>query len=209
MRTLYTALLFVLAAMSGTANAAVILTLTDNDVSPTYRTASAGSTFVVTASISANQEQLTGVDYYLSATSGANFKIVGRDTGGSQFSDTVRANIGSISNPGVLDNGFNSLSPRNALDLGASIGNVNSPLSAGTYKLADFTIEVPAATLPGTYFVSTVSEPGTGWVAGPPLFEEGGFTSHGMFQVDVVGVPEPSSLLLVGLGVVALWRKRR
>lgn len=217
MNRMFRTLTLVILLMGATAaRATVSMSLSDGDATPTSVIVFPGSTFSVTATLVASTERLTGIDYYLQ-TSGAaagKFRITGRNIGSSAFSDVIKPDTGDNgSNPGITDTNYSLLNPRNSLDLGASIANVATPLNPGTYALATYTISVPAGTPAGTYTLTTMSDPGTGWVAGPPLFLENAFNSHGTFSVTVQAttpVPEPSTgLMLVGLATAGLLRRRR
>lgn len=198
------------------ARAAVSLALSDGDTTPTSRTVTPGSTFTITASLISTSEQVTGVDYYLQTSGAASGKlsIVDRNVGASQFSDLIKADVGDNgSNPGVEDANFRLLNPRNGLDLGASIANVSSPLNAGTYLLASYTISVPSNLAGGSYTISTTSDAGTGWVGAAPLFNESSFSQQGTFTITVSApttpVPEPvGGLALAAAGGVLLRRRR-
>lgn len=194
--------------------ATVSLSLSDGDATPSSVIVVPGSTFTVTASLTTSTK-LTGVDYYLQASGAASGKlrITGRSLGNSLLADPVKANVGDNgSNPGVLDLIASTLKPRNLLDLGASVDNVNVPVNAGTYALATYTISVPATLTPGTYTLSTTSDAGSGWVETAPLFNEWSFNSQGAFTVTVqapgAGVPEPGVVGIVGV-VAAGWLGRR
>jgi hypothetical protein len=205
------------AGYATSATALVRLELVDNDATPTSTTVLPGASFTVTARLvsTLTSEQITGADYYLNVSGAAagKFRITGRDTTGSTFSDLIKANSGDNgANPGVLDAAFSVLNPRNALDLGASIAYVNAPNPGNsTYLLAFYTISVPINTPNGTYALSTLSEPGTGWVGAAPLFNEAAFSQHGSFTVTVQAagqVPEPTGALAVA-GAMMLGRRRR
>lgn len=198
------------------ARANVGLVLSDGDATPNSAIVVPGSTFTVTASLVSTAESVTGVDYYLQATGAAagKFRITDRNIGSSPFSDLIKANAGDNgANAGILDSSVNMLNPRNGLDLGASIANVNLPVTPGTYVLATYTFSVPSGLAPGTYVISTTSDTGTGWVATAPLFNEAGFGSQGSFSVtvnsQVTPVPEPATgILLSGIAGLLLRRKR-
>jgi hypothetical protein len=115
-------------------------------------------------------------------------------------------------NAGVLDSTMSLLNPRNGADLGASIANVNVPVTPGTYSLATYTFSVPSGTPAGTYVISTTSNSGTGWVATAPFFNEAEFASQGSFSVTVntpiTPVPEPAAAMLLA-GVAGMLLRRR
>jgi hypothetical protein len=201
--------------MAGNAHANVALTLSDGDSTPTSRVVVPGSTFTLTANLTSTTESITGVDYYLQAAGSGSglFRITDRNIGSSPFSDLIKANTGDNgANAGILDATMSLLSPRNTLDLGASIANVNLPVTPGTYALATYTISVPSNISPGSYVISTTSDNGTGWVAQAPLFNESTFNQYGSFTVTVSQpispVPEPSAGLAIA-GVIALLSRRR
>jgi hypothetical protein len=200
------------------AGALVRLELVDSDSTPGSGTVVAGQTFTVTARLVSTSagEKITGVDYYLNVSGAAagKFRITDRNTTGSTFSDLIKANNGDNgANPGVLDAAFSTLNPRNALDLGAGVANVNVPAAGNaTYMLAFFTISIPSNTTPGTYTLSTTSEPGTGWVSGAPTFTEAAFAQQGSYTVTVNAagaVPEPATTGLVALGGLVVMARRR
>ncbi|HYE18509.1 MAG TPA: PEP-CTERM sorting domain-containing protein [Tepidisphaeraceae bacterium] len=213
------------AAWATPARATVALKLSDNDATPTAVSVAAGQTFTVTASLISTGEQVTGVDYYLSTPTSiaGKFRIKDRNNAGSSFSDLIKADAGdNAANPGVEDTNYSLISvrpgnaaPRNGLDLGASIANVGSPLSAGQYILAAYTITVASDTPAGTYTLSTTADAGTGWVGTAPFFNEAAFAAQGSFSVTVTQVvtpapiPEPGVLSLVGVAAMGLARRRR
>jgi hypothetical protein len=198
------------------ARGAVSLSISDGDATPTSRVVTPGSTFTVTVSLLSTAEKLTGVDYYLQSTgAGAGkFRITDRNVGSSPFSDLLKADTGDNNlTLGVEDSTVSLLNPRNGLDLGASINNVNAPLDPGAYTLASYTFSVPANLAPGTYLISTTSDAGTGYVGAAPLFPESGFNQQGTFTVTVNAptnpIPEPAGgmVLFAACGFVA--RRRR
>jgi hypothetical protein len=132
---------------------------------------------------------------------------VERNFASSPFSDVIKPNNGdNAANPGVLDPAFSTLNPRNALDLGASISNVGNALGAGDHFVATYKLKARVDN-PGNYQVRTISEPGTGWVAGSPTFVESEFTAHATSDVTITPAPEPSFLCLLPLFL--LGRKGR
>jgi hypothetical protein len=213
LRSLSIAVFVALLATPARANVGLILS--DGDATPGSTIVVPGSTFTVTASLVSTSESLTGVDYYLQATGAGTgkFRITGRNIASSPFSDLVKANVGDNGdNAGVLDSTMSLLNPRNGADLGASIANVNVPVTPGTYSLATYTFSVPSGTPAGTYVISTTSNSGTGWVATAPFFNEAEFASQGSFSVTVntpiTPVPEPAAAMLLA-GVAGMLLRRR
>lgn len=203
-----------IALLATPARAKVGLVLSDGDATPNSAIVVPGSTFTVTASLVSTAESVTGIDYYLQATGAAagKFRITNRNIGSSPFSDLIKANVGDNgANAGILDTTMSLLNPRNGLDLGASIANVNLPVTPGTYVLATYTFSVPSGLAPGTYVISTTSDTGTGWVATAPLFNEAGFGSQGSFSVTVnpplTAVPEPAAGLFISAITGLLLRR--
>lgn len=202
--------------------AAVNLGLFENNTTPHSVNVTPGGTFSVTLSLVSTAEQLAGLDYYLSISGAASGKVrlVGRDITGSLFNDLLKLNTGdNDTNPGVLDSKFSLLSPRNGLDLGAAIANINSALPPNTgtnpasYLLGKYTFTLAPDIALGTYTLSTFAPPGIGVVTQAPLFNEQPFSQQADFSVivtPVVGSPEPAgALALLGLGGMMLRRRRR
>ncbi len=204
------------AAAATKPGAIVSLSLSDGDATPTARTVVPGSTFTITVNLTTTTP-LTGVDYYLQTTgaSSGKFRILDR-TVGTALSDTIKADTGNNGTaPGIEDSNFSLLSPRNGLDLGASVTNVSTPVAAGIYALATYTISVPSDVAAGTYTLSTTSDAGTGWVEVAPTFDEWSFNAQGTFAVTVQGggvgggVPEPATAGLAATALVGLLARRR
>ena len=205
------------------ARATVSLKLSDNDATPSSVSVIAGQSFTVTASLISTAEAVTGVDYYLTlpTIAGGKFRILDRNITGSLFSDPAKpANGDNNLNPGVEDTNFSLISvrpgnaaPRNGLDLGASIANVGSPLSAGSYILGVYTISVASDIAPGTYNLATTADAGTGWVGTAPLFNEAAFAGQGTFSITIAPVPgpvpEPATLSLLTLAGIGCLSRRR
>ncbi len=208
------------------AGATVSLNLADGDSTPTSVIVNPGATFTVTASLITTSEKVTGADYYLTlpAAVAGKFRLTARNAAGSSLSDLVKSDTGdNASSPGILDANFSLIAtqpgvaaPRNALDLGASIANVNSPLNAGTYILATYTLSVAADTPVGAYTLATTSDAGTGWVGIAPLFPESAFSAQGAFTINVQAVataptpvPEPATVSLLVLTAIATLGRRR
>lgn len=205
------------------ARATVSLKLSDNDSTPSSVSVIAGQTFTVTASLISTAEAVTGVDYYLTAPTpiAGKLRILDRNITGSMFADPAKpANGDNNLNPGVEDTNFSLISvrpgnaaPRNGLDLGASIANVGSPLTAGSYVLGVYTISVAADIAPGTYVLATTTDAGTGWVSTAPLFNESAFAAQGSFSITIApvpsAIPEPATLSLLALATIGTLTRRR
>src|SRR4029079_945826 len=126
LRLLTPCVFMILLAMPARAN--VSLSLMDNDATPNSTIAIPGSTFTVTARLLSTTESITGVDYYLQSTGSGSgkFRITARNITSSPFSDVIKADAGDNgANAGILDTTMSLLNPRNGLDLGASVANVN------------------------------------------------------------------------------------
>ena len=177
--------------------ATVTLNISDNDASPTGAAVPQGANFSFTVRLVSTSEQVTGLDYYLTSPESAGvISIVDRNTVGGMFNDPLFFNDATVeSSPSSL------LNPRNDHDLG---GLSTGTLGAGTYTVANFTLNVAPGAPDGFYTIQTVSNPGEGWINGSS--QEFPFDSHGTFTVFV---PEPGALALFGLALPAVIRRRR
>ena len=200
-----------------TARGAVSLAFSDTSGSPTSVSITAGQSFTVTLSLTSTGPSVTAADYFLQIDNNGSghFRVTNRDNTGSPISDLFKSNTGDNgANAGVLDTSASLLSPSNALDLGGSISNVNAPLGAGTYTVAQYTLTTDATLAPGTYTLSTMSLPGTGYEVGGPTFDDTAFDQHASYSITVtpavgVGVPEPTGVALGLIGIIALAARRR
>lgn len=181
------------------APAAVNLALVDNSGPPNATTAGPNSSFTVSLKLTAGSEQVTGVDYFLKASTSNIFTITSRNsqTVGSAFPD-VFSSDSSVAPAG--------LNPQNAINLGGTVSNPNVPVSNNTFEVADYTISVAANAPAGVYTITTVSNPNTGYEGPGPTFPDTPFDQHATYTVTV---PEPATAALMGLGLVSLFARRR
>lgn len=170
---------------------------------------SVGSTFDVNLFLTNGSEQVSALDYYVRSSSPNAFRLVGRDTSSSELPDLLKSNVGDNGlNAGVLDIGSSLLTPRNAIDLGGSVNNVNIPLLSGTHSVAKLTFRVEPGTPAGPYLLTTDDLPGFGYVTAAPNLSDVSFDQHATFTVVVAATPEPSCLALMGVVAVLLTRRR-
>jgi hypothetical protein len=173
-------------------HAAITLSLTDNDGNPTVAQVEQGSPFTVKVTLTSTAELTTGLSYFLEENSAGNphLKIIARDITGSLYSELTS------SNGAVLGATASLLNPRNDFDLGAGIEDLNSPLGAGSYFVANITLLVLPTTPVGTYTLA-FSTNSVAAGAGPNFAE----IPVSTLQYSVVAqVPEPASALLLAAG---------
>ena len=179
---------------------------------------------------------VVGVTYELQQKSGntlSAFSLTSRDlttgAGARPFSDpnNPNYNVSSAGNPNPFTTPV-PLTPDNGFDLGAGLANQSSgitgnyPSGTGAFNpalLATYTVAVAPNAL-GTYVLSVkyLGAPfGYTYPTGPGTFDDttlspvpgnpSGIAQD--FTVNVVAAPEPSSLLMVGLGTGAMTLLRR
>lgn len=196
------------------AKAAVTLGLTSSGTTATSTSVSVGQTFNVDLRLTSTAETLTGVDYYfhIDGAAAGHVKLTNRDISASPFTDPVKLNIGdNAGNPGVLDPSVSVLNSPSALDLGATISDVNSALPANTYLLGTYSLTVDSSTPIGTYTLSTTSIPGSGAVTQAPTFNEQSFDRQAALSLTVTPAtlaPEPAGAMVL-LGMLGLALRRR
>jgi PEP-CTERM motif len=184
--------LFALALSAGVCHAAISLSLTDNDGVPTSTQVQQGAPFTVTVTLNSTSEQTTGLTYFLedNAPGNPHLQIIGRNITGSLYSELTSSNTAVFGPTASL------LNPRNDFDLGAGIADLDSPLGAGTYFVADITLLVLPSTPIGTYTLAF--SPNSVAAGVGPNFSE---IPVATFQYSVVAtVPEPGSALLLAAG---------
>jgi len=120
------------------------------------------------------------------------FAITLRDITGSMFTDLQTP---AITYP-------QSLAPSNVKDLGALLPGPTG-IGAGTYFVANITISIDPSALPGVYTLQNVTSGGkTAFI-----FNDAGTgfaIPASAYTVTVLPVPEPSSLVLAGVGLAGL-----
>jgi len=188
------------------ASAAVNLTYSDRDATPTSRSVAQGATFplavLLASTTTSSADKAAGVDYYIHASSSNVFTIVSRNTttDGSSFTDTIQ-NDSAVANIGI--------NPETG-DLGGSVPNQAVPVTNGTFTVADYVISVNPAAATGGYTlsfnsISSYSQPASG-----NTFNDTNFTTLGTFSVTVTAAPEPSvALPLIGMAIVFSRRRCR
>ena len=120
---------------------------------PNQGTYSPGSSFTFSINLAftpgGNISNLEGLSYWFQQKtpvgSPFNFAITLRDASGSMFTD-LQTNLSYPQN----------LNPSNANDLGALINNMNTPLGAGTYFVANITVSISDSAAPGEYVLDNV-----------------------------------------------------
>lgn len=188
--------LVVFSLITSSAFGAVSLLITSGgNMSATVNAGDAVPISVTLVSTDVN-DKVTGVDYFLKATVPSKLSIINREVTGSYFSDLTKANNGDNGLfPGVLDSNFNQLMPINGLDLGATVSNVSMPAGVGSFLLGVYSVKTDQS-MSGLYTISTATLSDTsGWVSGPPTFNESAFSSQGSFALTVNSIPEPTSLM--------------
>lgn len=158
-----------------------------------------GGTFQVTLTLNATASSI-GIDYFLQILNGGSsqFQITGRDLSGSTFNQPITAD--SI----ALQPGRALLDPRNDDDLGAGLADPNSPNGAGSFLVANLTLQALAGAAPGSYTLSTF-----GATVGDAGFNDNPVTDA---TINVTVVPEPAItafLLVGGLLGLGLYRRNR
>jgi hypothetical protein len=189
----------------------VSLTLTDTVGTPNSVSLLAGQSFIVSLKLVSTSEQTTGLDYFLETlgTHGSGlFTVTARNLSGS-FYPAIYTDDSTWNVPGL-----NVLDPRIGdslmdFDMGGSVANVNSPTSAATMQVANYTILVAPNTPADTYVIQTATPVGRGWVGPAPDFFDHEILPNLQGSYTVIVTPEPTSLAFVGMGLMALRMRPR
>lgn len=180
---------------AGTGEAAVLVSLTDDDGTPNVGSGDAGQSFSINVKLQSTLEQVTGLTYFLrepgATPANFHFQITGRDITGSLFTERTSSDASVATSPA------SRLDSDNDLDLGAGIFDLNAPLGIGTYFVAKITLFVLPTTPNGNYLIeltpnTVASGPGPGF----PEFSVQRFS----YTVSTPSVPEPATGGLVILG---------
>ena len=180
---------------AGIGQAAVMVSLTDNDGTPNVGFGDAGQSFSLTVTLTSTLEQTTGLTYFLQELTGsagnAHFQIIGRNITGSPFSDLTTSD-GVVTTPASA-----RLDPGNDHDLGAGLANLNAPLGIGSFFVANLTLLVLPTTPNGNYTIELT--PNTVASGPSPIFPEFQVQRFS-YTVVTPSVPEPATASLAILG---------
>jgi hypothetical protein len=123
--------------------------------SPASINVAPGGTFTLSVQVVLGpSEPASFLDYWLWASTSGIFSITNRDLTGSAFPDGAATNAEVTSSPG------NQLSPVNGVDLGGGTGG--APVTNGTFQAANYTLQLAANAVPGTYEIRTLDYAGWG-----------------------------------------------
>ena len=180
---------------AGIGQAAVMVSLTDNDGTPNVGFGDAGQPFTLTVTLTSTLEQTTGLTYFLQELTGssgnAHFQIIGRNITGSPFSDLTTSDGVALAPTSAM------LDPSNDHDLGAGLANLNAPLGIGSFFVANITLLVLPTTPNGNYMIQLTPN---SVAAGPgPTFNEIPVVQF-PYTVVTPSIPEPATASLMILG---------
>jgi hypothetical protein len=158
-----------------------------------------GQTFSFTLTLTSSGATSVGLSYFLQVLDGGGnglFRITARDLTGSTFSDPI------TSNAIALQSGDALLDPRNNSDLGAILADPNAPNGAGSFLVANYTLQALGGIAPGVYTISTANA-----IVTDASFGDNA-VANATFNVTVV--PEPSAIaLLIGGAALGAFSIRR
>lgn len=186
------------------ARASVVLEFDNGTAASDSVTIQPGSAFSFGVYLTSTAEQTVGLSYFLAESTVGNpanpgsgmFTITGRGVSGSPYSELQTGNTAFLSAANAV------LDPRNNNDAGGIEPSLEAQ-SAGTYFVANFTIQSSALTAVGTYEITFADA-----VYIDEVFEPHSFNTLGTYTVTVV--PEPGSFALVSVaGVLVLGRRVR
>lgn len=160
-----------------------------------------GESFTFTLTLTSGGETSVGLSYFLQVLDGGGnglFRITGRDFAGSTFSDPTADNSIALQPADAL------LDPRNDSNLGAIVADPNAPNGAGSFFVANFTLQTLAGLAPGVYTISTADAFATDAAFGDNAIPDATYS--------VTVVPEPSTVAFALLGTLGFcglrWRKQ-
>lgn len=160
----------------------------------------------------ATSDQVVGVDYELEsfnamgASVSSIFTIETANRTSSPFSDLNDPNAPS-------DNG-GGLNPENPEDLGGSVPQSNyTPVDNTTVDTGDYTLMISPTAPLGMYTINLIFEGNAGGLYQyntTPFATDATPNSVQPLTINVISAPEPSTVALLGLGVIgAMLRRRR
>lgn len=203
--------LFLLAAAFTTSltmtHASVLLDFNDGTGTPNAVTINSGDAFSFNIFLTSTSEQTVGLSYFFLESTVANplnpgsgmFTITGRTITGTPFTELQTSNTTFLSASNAV------LDPQNNSDAGAIEPDLTAQ-PAGTYFIANFTIQSSVSVAPGTYQINFVNAPNTVYL--DQDLNAQSFDSLGTYTVTVV--PEPSAAVMLGAGcaIFAIIRRR-
>ena len=148
-----------------------------------------GQSFSLTLTLSSTGASSVGLSYFLQVLDGGGsglFRITNRDLSGSSFVDPITGNAIALQPADAL------LDPRNNSDLGAILADPNAPNAAGSFFVANFTLQALPGLAPGVYTISTANA-----IVTDASFGDNA-VSNATFSVTVVPEPSTAVLLLAG-----------
>ncbi len=189
---------------AGIGHSAVMVTLTDNDGTPSVGSGDAGQPFSINVTLISGGDQTTGLTYFLTDPTASigneHFRLIGRDITGSPFSDLITTN-------GVaLGAASATLDPDNNHDLGGSLADINVPLGAGTFHIANLMLLVLPTTPNGIYTIELT--PNTVAAGAGPGFPDTQVQRFS-YTVSTPSVPEPATAGLLMLGGLCFGTRTR
>ncbi|HEY5753700.1 MAG TPA: PEP-CTERM sorting domain-containing protein [Chthoniobacterales bacterium] len=191
-RTLAVAALSV--GLASAASADVTLTIEDFDTPPADPSSevldpATALSFSFKLTLHSTSESLTGIDYQLQTIGAGSgwFSIVSRNITNSLFDDPISDEVD------VLEIGNALLDPENNVNLGATLSDPDSPVGAGDWLVAEFTLTALSGIAPGTYTIGTLFA----------SYTDENFESFELANPEytVVVIPEPNTVILGGLGL--------
>lgn len=178
-------------ACAPTSRAQYALSLTDNLGDPASVAVAPGQSFTFTLTLTSPGATSVALSYFLQVLEGGGngqFRITARDLMGSTFSQPTTDNSIALQPADAL------LDPQNDSNLGADLADPNSPNGAGSFFVANFTLQALAGIAPGVYTLSTADA----------IVTDSGFSDNPVTDATytVTVVPEPGTYMLLGIGAL-------